>query len=148
MANDLPVRLDTSIRARIPYGRDPEVYLYFLDQHAFPPEPAGMWVAATGRADVILRTDHPVRHLVMEAESPVRTELTVSMGRAPVTITLEPGRVATFELPADGVRGLESYAYLMSARASRGFIPRLVDPTSDDNRYLGALLRFRAVTAQ
>jgi hypothetical protein len=148
MANDLPVRLDTSIRARIPYGRDPEVYLYFLDQNAFPPEPPGMWVAATGRADVIVRTDHPIRHLAMEAESPIRTVLTISLGGSPVTIDLEPGRIATFELPAEGVRGLESYAYLMTARASRGFIPRLVDPKSDDNRYLGALLRFRAVTAR
>jgi hypothetical protein len=148
MANDLPVRLDTRIRARIPYGRDPEVYLYFLDQNAYPPEPTGMWVGATGRADIIVRTDHPIHHLAVKAESPIRTTLTVSMGRVPVTITLEPGRPATFDVPADGVRGLESYAYLMTARATRGFVPRLVEPGSDDNRHLGALLRFRAITSR
>jgi hypothetical protein len=107
-----------------------------------------MWVGATGRADIIVRTDNPISHLAIEAESPVRTVLTVSIGRAPVAVTLEPGRIATFDVPADGVRGLESYAYLMTARASRGFTPRLVEPGSDDNRHLGALLRFRAITSR
>ena len=51
MANDLPVMLDPAIKARIPYGRGPIVLLYFLDQHAYPPEPDGMWVSGSGRAE-------------------------------------------------------------------------------------------------
>ena len=58
MANDLPVRLAQPLRAHIPYGHDPDVLLYFLDQHAFPPEPPGMWVSGDGRADIIVRSDN------------------------------------------------------------------------------------------
>ena len=38
MANDLPVMLSSApIRGRIPYGHNPTMLLYFLDQNAFPP---------------------------------------------------------------------------------------------------------------
>ena len=58
MANDLPVMLDPSIKGRIPYGHDPAVLLYFLDQHAFPPEPHGMWISGSGRDYVRQLADH------------------------------------------------------------------------------------------
>jgi hypothetical protein len=41
---------------------------------------------------------------------------------------------------------LQSYAYLLTARSSEGFIPHLQDPNSPDFRNLGALMRFHAVT--
>ena len=50
MVHDLPYMLDAG-RARIPYGHDPTMFLYYLDQNAFPPEPPGMWVSGAGRAD-------------------------------------------------------------------------------------------------
>jgi hypothetical protein len=145
MANDLPARLAPS-RTLIPYGYDPMLRLYFLDQFAYPPEPQGMWVSANGRADVIVRSVDPIDHLMVEAESQIRTVLTISMGREVVTVPIAPGKPSTFDLPASGARGLRSYAYLLSARVSRGFIPHLVDPASHDYRHLGAQVRFQAVT--
>jgi hypothetical protein len=145
MANDLPARLAPS-RTLIPYGQDPVLRLYFLDQNAYPPEPDGMWVSATARADIVVRSVDPIDHLVVEAQTAVRTTVTLSMGRSAVTVRIEPGKVSTFEVPASGARGLRSYAYLLSARSSAGFVPHLHDPASRDYRNLGVQLRFRAVT--
>jgi hypothetical protein len=144
MANDLPVMLDGS-RARIPYRNDPLMLLYFLDQNAFSPEPPGMWVSGGGRAEILVRTVDPCDHLAVTAESPIRTVLTVSMGRSAVRVSLTPGTVATFDVPAGGVRGLRSYSYLLSAQSSEGFVPHLQNTQSNDFRNLGALMRFRAV---
>jgi hypothetical protein len=146
MAQDLPVMLAQPLRGRVQYGRDPFLLLYFLDQNAFPPEPGGMWVSGSGRAEIIVRAVEPIRHLIIEAESPIRTTLAVSIGREEVRRTLEPGRVETFEVPAAGVPGSSGYAYLMAVRSSEGFVPRARDPASSDYRNLGARLRFRPVS--
>jgi hypothetical protein len=146
MANDLPVMLEGS-RSHIPYRNDPLMLLYFLDQNAFAPEPPGMWVSGGGRAEILVRTLDPFDHLSVSAESPIRTVLTVSLGGPVVRVPLTPGTVATFDVPARGVRGLRSYSYLMSAQSSEGFVPHLQNPQSPDLRNLGALMRFRAVPA-
>ena len=143
MANDLPIMLDAS-RARVPYG-NPRLLLCFLDQNASPPEPAGMWVSGAGRADILVRSVDPIHHLAVDAQSPIRTVLTVSLGAAAVSVRLEPGKRSTFDVPAAGVRGLQSYAYLLTVRSSEGFVPHVMDPTSQDYRNLGAQMRFNAV---
>ncbi len=155
MANDLPIMLAQPPRGHIPYNNGREMLLYFLDTHAFPPEPVGrdasgapvwgMWVSGSGRADIIVRTDYPVRAMEVEALSPVQTRLTVSLGGAPVTTALQPMKAATFVVPASGVRGWKDYNYLMTALSTDGFVPRLGDPRSTDFRNLGAQLKFRPV---
>ena len=151
MTTDLPIMLAGPTRARIPYGHDPTMQLFFLDQNSFPPEPPGMWVAGGRRTDVIVRTNGRIEYLSIDAESPVATVLTVSMGAAPVVVPLVPGRVSTFKVRASGVlyeRYGESWAYLLSASSSEGFIPALRDPAGPrDYRNLGAALRFVAVPA-
>ena len=83
MANDLPAMLAQPLRGRIVYRNDPFMLLYFLDDHAFPPEPTGMWVAGDGRADIIVRTENPVHQLAFTAgPSPIATMLTISAGAA------------------------------------------------------------------
>jgi hypothetical protein len=149
MVNDLPVMLaGAGVRARIPYGHDPTMLLYFLDQNSFPPEPPGMWVAGGRRTDIIVRTVDPIDHLAVDAESPMPTVLTLSMGAQAIVTPLVPGRIATIKVPARGVRGLQSYAYVLSASSSEGFVPAIRDPKAHppDYRNLGALLRFSAVT--
>lgn len=147
MATDLPVMLDTSLRGRIPYGADPQLLLYFLDQHAFPPEPMGMWVAGDGRADIVVRCEDAIGHLTVTAYSPIHTTFSMSMGRETVTRVLEPRKPVTFDIPADGVRGLNSYAYLLTAISSGGFTPRLQDPASKDHRNLAVLVTMQASRA-
>ena len=152
MTTDLPVMLAGPSRARIPYGQNPTMLLYFLDQNSFPPEPPGMWVAGGRRSDIIVRTVDRLDHIAVEAESPIPTVLTVSMGAQPVVVPLARGQIRKFDVKADGVlyeRYGQSYAYLLSASSSEGFIPALLDPTAParDYRNLGALLRFAAVVA-
>ena len=144
--NDLPIRLDTSLRARILYG-DPRLLLYFLDQHAYPPEPEGMWIAGTGRAEIIVRTVSPVHHFRVTAGSPIRTTFTVSAGAETATVQIVPGTRAAIDVTAgEGVRGLNGYAYVIAARSSEGFTPRLLDPGSRDDRNLGVQMHLQAVS--
>jgi hypothetical protein len=145
MSQDLPVALAQPMRSPIPYG-DPGLRLSFLDQNAWPPEPPGMWISGSGRAEIILRAERPVRHLVVEAESQIRTTISVSLGGDEVSTVLEPRKVTTFTVPAGSpVPGrYGDSVYLMTTHSSDGFVPHLVNG-SPDYRNLGALLRFRAV---
>jgi len=151
MANDLPVALDVS-RAHVLYSQDPVVLLYFLDTHSYIPdstavEPKVVWVSGSGRSDIIVRTERPLDHLKMTAESPIRTVFTVSAGGRASTVPIVPGQVASIDVPASGVRGLKSYAYLLSVRSSEAFTEHLRVPSSDDKRNLGVMIRFTAVLA-
>lgn len=153
MVTDLPVMIAGPTRARIPYGHDPTMQLFFLDQNSFPPEPPGMWVSGGRRTDIVVRTNERLDHLAVEAESPIATVLTVSAGGAPVVVPLVPGKLSRFNVPAQGVLYLrygQSYTYLLSASSSQGFVPALRFPAMQprDYRNLGALLRFAAVPAQ
>jgi len=143
MANDLPIMLDLH-RARVAYG---PLLLYLLDENAYPPENGGVWVSGSGRADILVRSERPLDRVAFTVESPIHTVLTVSMGRSPVTVTVVPNTPVSFEVEASGVRGLRSYAYLMSARSTDAFTPHIQDPQSTDYRNLGAYMRFRPVSA-
>jgi hypothetical protein len=105
-----------------------------------------MWISGAGRAEIILRAERPVRHLLVEAESPIRTTVTVSLGGDEVSTILEPRKVTTFVVragsPVPGRYG--DSVYLMTTHSSDGFVPHLRDGSAD-YRNLGALLRFRAV---
>jgi hypothetical protein len=148
MANDLPIMLDTP-RTHIWYA---DVLLYFLDQHAYVPEVVdaatgkqGIWIAGDGRADIIVRSEWPIDHLTIIAQSPIQTSFLVSMGDSQSDIPIVPGKPVTFDVPASGVRALKSYSYLLSARSTEGFTPQLQDPGSTDPRNLGVLITFTAV---
>ncbi len=150
MANDLPIALVAGPRAHSWFN---DVLLYFLDEHAYPPEVidgaghAGVWVAGDGRADIIMRSDWRIDHLVMTVESRVPTVFIVSAGASRMTVPLTPDKPVTFDLPTSGVRDFTSYAYLLSARSTEGFTEHLRNPESTDYRNLGVLMRFTAVPA-
>lgn len=150
MANDLPIMLD-SPRTHIWFS---DVLLYFLDRHAYipevvePPDGKGIWIAGDGRADILVRCAWPIDRLAITARTRIPTTFIVSMGSAESRIQMVPGTPVTFDVPASGVRGLNSYAYLLSARSTEAFTPHLLDPGSDDYRNLGVLVTFKAVPAQ
>ena len=144
MANDLPIMLD-STRAHIWFS---DVLLYFLDEHAHTPEAIdaaghqGIWVSGDGRADILVRCEWPIDHLTLVLQAPIRTDVIASMGGGTVRVSLAPGKEATLDVPASGVRGLNSYAYLLSIRSTEAFTPALADPHSTDYRNLSVLMRF------
>ena len=147
MANDLPVMLDAA-RAHVWFS---DVMLYFLDEHAHTPEtvdPAGdrgIWVAGGGRADILVRCEWPIDHLLITATSPIRTTFIVSAGGAESRVPITPGTPMVFEVPTVGVRDLNSNAYLLSLQSTEGFTPALSNPGSTDYRNLGVMMRFTAV---
>jgi hypothetical protein len=147
MANDLPVMLEGA-RAHSWFS---DVLLYFLDEHAYNPEEIdregnrGIWIAGDGRADILMRSDWPIDHLRVTAESPIRTVFIISAGGAESRIPLAPGRAMTFDVMTDGIRDQRSYAYLLSARSTEAFTEHLRNPASNDYRNLGVLMRFVAV---
>jgi hypothetical protein len=147
MANDLPIMLEVT-RAHIWFS---DVLLYLLDEHAYRPEAIdadghqGLWIAGDGRADILVRCEWPIDRLRVTAYSPIRTTVILSMGSSEARVTLDPEKPATFDVPASGVRDEHSYAYLLTARSTEGFVPHLRDPSSTDSRNLGAMLRFTAV---
>ncbi len=146
MANDLPVRLAQPLRGRVQYRTDPGVLLYHLDQNSWPPEPNGMWISGSGRSEIIMRTAFPVEYVQFEAESPVPTVITVSLGSTPVQVALQPKRITYFNVPASGMRGFGDFNYLLTTHSTEGFVPHLLEPANMDYRNLGAQLRFRPVT--
>ena len=150
MANDLPVMLIEGPRAHSWYH---DVLLYFLDEHAYPPEPinaagdTGVWLAGDGRADIIMRSDWAIDHLTMTLMSRVPTVVLVSVGSTQVRVPLVPDKAVTVDVPASGIRDLSGYAYLLTARSTEGFTEHLRDPESKDYRNLGALMTFTAIPA-
>lgn len=147
MANDLPIMLE----GRRAHEWVNDVLMYFLDDHSyFPEQPEAdgkrsLWIAGDGRADIIVRCEWPIDHLTVTAASRVPTTFVMSMGGPDATARLEPGKPATFDVPASGVRDLRSFAYLLSARSTEGFTPHLLDPSTDDVRNLGVRITFTAV---
>jgi hypothetical protein len=157
MYQSLPVMLDTRIRGRVLYGQDPWMFLYFLDEHAWPPEPNGMWISGAGRADILIRTPSivakdgheaalgPAHHFRVTANSPIVNTFTVSTDAGSQTVQLSPNMPLTFDIPVTAVRGVNGYAYLISARAAEGFVPRLFDPNAKDDRNLGVQMQLKAL---
>jgi hypothetical protein len=140
MPDDLPVRLRLD-RARLSYG-DPQMLLYLVDENAFNPEPAGVWIAGRARADVVVRSE-AVGDVQVRLVSPVANDVVIDAGRANVRVHLEPDVPASVRVPAKWVQArFGSAACLLSVTTSEGFVPRLSDPASSDSRFLGVLLNF------
>jgi hypothetical protein len=99
-------------------------------------------VSGSGRADIIVRSEQPIHQLAFTVSSPIRTTFTASAGAGEWTGALTPGQPVSFVLPVSDVRGLNSYACLLSAQSSDGFIEHLRDPNSRDYRNLGVLMTF------
>ena len=146
MVNDLPIMLNAS-RARVRYGADPVLLIYYLDHNAYLPEPPGIWVEGDQRADLIVRSGEPLSEVTVTLSTPVANTVTVELdgetrtvemtGRGPEEITFRP----------EGVYARRSWAYLLSVRTDSGFVPRLTQPDSRDGRYLGVAVSLRASVA-
>ena len=147
MVNDLPIMLDAR-RARVRYGQDPTLLLYYLDHNAFLPEPPGIWVTGGRQADLIVRTDHrPLETVRVTLTSRVANWVKVELGGDSVSVELEAGRPRTVTLKPRGVYARRSWAYLLSVQARDGFVPHLMEPGSRDQRYLGVAVRLDASPA-
>lgn len=147
MVNDLPIMLDRN-RVQIRYGSGPELSLYLLDRNAYPPEPAGLWFAGRRRGDVIVRTSEPLSSMRLRVTSAVGGRVWVSFAGRDTTLDMKRGESVevTFADP-EGVYADRGYGYVLSVKPSNGTVPKNNDPTTNDRRFLGALVNLQGSTA-
>ena len=145
MVRDLPIALDQP-RARVLHGQNPRMQLYFLDRNASLPEPPGIWIYGNRRADIIVRNPVALDTITVRAQSPIATDLSVEIGGEGGRISLEPGVPGLVTIQPRGVYARSSWAYLMRVSATNGFVPRLVEPGSEDGRYLSAAITLTATS--
>jgi hypothetical protein len=141
MVNDLPVMLNGP-RARVPYGSEPGLLLYFLDEGAWLPEPGGMWVAGRTETQIIVRTDRPLERLTLTLTANVTQTVSASAGGERRVVEVAPGTVTTLDLPASGV-ATRGHAYLLKVRTSSGAVPALTEFPSRDPRLLGVMMQIQ-----
>jgi hypothetical protein len=129
-----------SPHARIPFGADPDVLLYFMDDRASTPEGHGLWVHGDATGEIIVRSEQPLARLKVTWQSAIENHVYVSINGRRADSDLEPGRASTVFLQVGpGVTGPRgSQGYVLRLHADRGFHPQQFDPRSTDQRYLGA----------
>lgn len=158
--NDLPINTERSSRV-IWFGDDPNgppeipdpgFQIYFLDKNAFLDADKTFWVEGEARADFLIKTDRPMKHVV----------LTLTAGDIPTTVRTElEGRAQTVEIPAGESRqvtfsmgrgfpymktddGKPRFVWMASISSSEGFVP-LFTAGSSDTRFLGVRVRPRLI---
>ena len=146
MVRDLPIALDQS-RARVIYGEYRTLQLYFLDHNASLPEPPGIWIYGKRRADIIVKHPAELETVTVTAVSPIATEVSIEIGSGEGLIDLAPGVPGSVTIRPGGVYSRQSWTYAMEVTTSDGFVPRLSDADSDDNRFLGAAIGLTVVPA-
>ena len=95
---DLPIMLDAP-RARVIYGENPTMQLFFLDRNASLPESPGIWVYGKRRADIIVRTPMQLETITVAARSPIATVVSVDIG-GEGQIELQPGYLRVGDHPS------------------------------------------------
>ncbi|HEY8549886.1 MAG TPA: hypothetical protein VIL35_08035 [Vicinamibacterales bacterium] len=147
MVNDLPIMINPN-RSRIPYGDDPRLFLYLLDESAWPPEKdGGMWIAGRARADLIVRTGDELGALRVEVYSPVAQQVRLEGGGRVQRLDLPAGARSTAVVPVHGQYAQGGHSYLLSITTEDGVVPRLTDPASRDGRLLGARIWLHGIRA-
>jgi hypothetical protein len=139
MINDLPIMID-SRRGHVPYGRNPQLLLYFFDSNLWF-EGDSIWTRGGACAQMVARTSEPISALQVTAHSPLLNSITVRAGGSTRRATIRPGESVLLSLPVEGSYSRGAHGYLWSICTERGFVPRLSDPASTDGRFLGVQMR-------
>ena len=141
---DLPVMLDRW-RSQIPYGQNPTLSLFLLDENIYAPEPAGIWTVGERRGDLLIRTAKRLSSLRISVTTHIPNTVWLEFDGQSTEVTLKPGQAVDVVMSTTGGT-LEQghYSYLLSVKAAQGYVPFLRDPKSTDKRFLGALLKLQA----
>jgi len=135
MMNDLPVMVDPG-RGHVVFGNDPRILLYFMDDAAWPTE-EGFWVAGAADAEIVVRAGERLHGLMLTIYAPQPNVVRFDAGAGRQTLTLARGETTKLFLPATSKLSRGGFAFVVSVQTDRGFVPHLVDPGSDDERFLG-----------
>ncbi len=145
MMNDLPVMVDPG-RGHVVFGNDPRILLYFMDDAAWPTE-EGFWVAGAADAEIVVRAGERLHGLMLTIHAPQPNVVRFDAGAGSQTLTLARGETTKLFLPATSKLSRGGFAFVVSVQTDRGFVPHLVDPASDDERFLGVDVKVVGVRA-
>lgn len=145
MMNDLPVMVDPG-RGHVVFGNDPRILLYFMDDASWPTE-EGFWVGGVADTEIVVRTGERLHGLTLTVTAPQPNTVTFDAGAGRETLTLARGETAKLFLRAQPKISRGGFAFVVSARTERGFVPHLVDPASGDERFLGVDVKIAGVRA-
>jgi hypothetical protein len=144
--NDLPINTNPS-RVRVAFGENPDLHdppfqIYFLDTNTYQrEEDRGFWVRGASRAEFLIKSDRPARHLALHlASGAVPTDVSIRVGGRSQAVHLEPGRTQDLSIalgPAFPYQG--RHVWVVSIASSGGFSPVFHGGT--DARYLGVRVR-------
>jgi len=159
LLQDLPMAANPD-RSKLALGGTPPMLGYFPDDNAFNPEGDGFWVKGKSRAEVILRSpvvDAGGGQFVSKAIKRLGVEIlngglpdrvTISTGRESRTLDMKPSETVTLQLavedgvPYHRIEQPTSFLYVVWIGTTSGFTPFLNAPDANDNRFLGAFVRF------
>jgi hypothetical protein len=154
--NDLPINTDRATRV-IWFGDDPNrpagmldpgFQIYFLDRNGFLDADKTFWVKGESRADFLIKTDRPMRQLVVRlAAGDAATVATVDFEGRSQEVSLTPGQThqIAFSMGAGfpymkTEDGKPRFVWRASISSSSGFVP-LFTAGSKDTRFLGVRVR-------
>ncbi|HET9370771.1 MAG TPA: hypothetical protein VFO19_11010 [Vicinamibacterales bacterium] len=141
IVEQLPVRLHP-LRARVPFVRGPDVYLYYMDANTYYAEGKGFWIAGDAGADIVVRTEQPVTRIQFTISSRVDNVVTCRFGGRENQVKLTAGQTAIVQLmPQEHLKVEYSYNYVLRLETTAGFVPAERDPGSTDTRHLGAFIK-------
>jgi hypothetical protein len=167
--NGLPI-MNEIHRVRLWYGNPrtpPQFQIYHLDDNAYLREADGESLSIRGasRAEMLIKADsfvdpdpttvpltvRPPRQLEVMVTARADTDVVIEVGSSRVEASLVKGQewIARLPLPAPFLynltqgerRAMPALIWKFAVTTTNGMSPRMVDPASPDDRYLGALIR-------
>jgi hypothetical protein len=101
----------------------------------------------SGAADteIVVRAGERLHGLMLTIRSPQPNVVHFDAGAGGQTLTLARGETTQLFLPATSKLSRGGFAFVMSARTERGFVPHLEDPASGDERFLGVDVKVAGV---
>ena len=145
---DWPINTDES-RVRVWYGdnegqRDPGFQIYFFDANAYGKEQdKSFWVKGGSRAEFLIKTDRPMKRLVLTVTAGVPNDVDVTVSGHTQHLSLAAGasQQLFFALGAGFPYQGQWPVWTASVSSSAGFVPALDEPPSTDTRYLGVRVK-------
>jgi hypothetical protein len=146
---DWPINTNPS-RVKILYGEnpglgDPAFQIYFFDSNAYGRElDKSFWVKGESRAEFLVKTDRPMRRLVLTLTAgAVPTEVVAKVAGRTERVSLEAGGVQQISFALDDGFPYQGQwrVWTASVSSSAGFIPMFAEPPSTDTRYLGVRVK-------
>jgi Dolichyl-phosphate-mannose-protein mannosyltransferase len=145
---DWPINTDRS-RVMVWYGdneglRDPGFQIYFFDANAYGKEQdKSFWVKGESRAEFLIKTDRPMKRLVLTLSAGVPNDVVVTVAGHSQRLSLAAGasQQLFFSLGQGFPYQGQWPVWTASVSSSAGFVPALDEPPSTDTRYLGVRVK-------